>query len=229
VDWSELSASLDEESARRYIAMTFHTEDAEAEKLICSSLMRSNRQVKPRQFKLAHCIRASTPSEIVEIFVTKSSIVIQSVMSSSFALRTVPLETENPDSRSIAKLSGSLPSVPGEEKTLVQMTAIWKKRIGFAQEAWQWLPTADCRKGEVRRDFRALVQLRSKSHGTQVLINYRDLCLPQDGAVRLFTRRLPPFHEAVEAEVMPVCANFRPNGAGSLGSEPAPLGFGLDR
>ena len=30
LDWSELSAALDEESARRYIAMTCHTEDAEA-------------------------------------------------------------------------------------------------------------------------------------------------------------------------------------------------------
>ena len=29
LDWSELSAALDEESAKRYIAMTCHTDDAE--------------------------------------------------------------------------------------------------------------------------------------------------------------------------------------------------------
>ena len=32
LDWSELTAALDEESSRRYIAMTCHTDNAEAEK-----------------------------------------------------------------------------------------------------------------------------------------------------------------------------------------------------
>src|SRR5688572_21885192 len=32
VDWSELSAALDEESSRRYIAMSCHTDNADAEK-----------------------------------------------------------------------------------------------------------------------------------------------------------------------------------------------------
>ena len=32
LDWSELSAALDEEAARRYIAMTCHTDNADAEK-----------------------------------------------------------------------------------------------------------------------------------------------------------------------------------------------------
>ena len=32
LDWSELNAALDEESSRRYIAMTCHTDSAEAEK-----------------------------------------------------------------------------------------------------------------------------------------------------------------------------------------------------
>src|ERR1700742_2419418 len=32
LDWSELSAALDEESSKRYIAMTCHTDNASAEK-----------------------------------------------------------------------------------------------------------------------------------------------------------------------------------------------------
>src|SRR6266850_182909 len=32
LDWSELNAALDEESSRRYIAMTCHTDSPEAEK-----------------------------------------------------------------------------------------------------------------------------------------------------------------------------------------------------
>src|SRR6266446_2926238 len=53
LDWSELSASLDEESARRYIAMTCDTEDREAEKTYLEFVQEIEPQVKPRQFKLA--------------------------------------------------------------------------------------------------------------------------------------------------------------------------------
>src|SRR6266581_5627978 len=53
VDWSELSAALDEESARRYIAMTCHTEDAEAEKAYLDFIEKIEPEIKPRQFALS--------------------------------------------------------------------------------------------------------------------------------------------------------------------------------
>src|SRR5712671_3535194 len=51
LDWSELSAALDEESSRRYIAMTCHTEDTEAEKAYLDFVEQIEPQLKPRQFK----------------------------------------------------------------------------------------------------------------------------------------------------------------------------------
>jgi oligoendopeptidase F len=63
LDWSELSAALDEESSRRNIAMTCHTDNAEAEKAYLHFVENIEPQVKPRQFALekiyvAHPCRA---------------------------------------------------------------------------------------------------------------------------------------------------------------------------
>src|SRR5262245_2564879 len=53
LDWSELGAALDEESSRRYIAMTCHTENAEAERAYLHFVEKIEPEMKPRQFKLA--------------------------------------------------------------------------------------------------------------------------------------------------------------------------------
>src|SRR3974390_2371914 len=53
LDWSELNAAVDEESSRRYIAMTCHTDNAEAEKAYLHFIEHVDPQLKPRQFKLA--------------------------------------------------------------------------------------------------------------------------------------------------------------------------------
>ncbi|MGH7993537.1 MAG: M3 family oligoendopeptidase [Limisphaerales bacterium] len=52
LDWSELIAALDEESSRRYIAMTCHTDSAEAEKAYLHFVERIEPELKPRQFAL---------------------------------------------------------------------------------------------------------------------------------------------------------------------------------
>src|SRR5215472_2458821 len=52
LDWSELSAALDEESSKRYIAMTCHTDNPEAEKAYLHFVEKIEPQLKPRQFIL---------------------------------------------------------------------------------------------------------------------------------------------------------------------------------
>src|SRR5262245_6147172 len=52
LDWAELSAALDEESSRRYIAMTCHTDSAEAEKSYLQYVEEIDPKLKPRQFAL---------------------------------------------------------------------------------------------------------------------------------------------------------------------------------
>ncbi|MGH7991025.1 MAG: M3 family oligoendopeptidase, partial [Limisphaerales bacterium] len=52
LDWSELNAALDEESSRRYIAMTCHKDNADAEKAYLHFVESVEPQLKPRQFAL---------------------------------------------------------------------------------------------------------------------------------------------------------------------------------
>ena len=66
LDWSELNAALDEESSRRYIAMTCHTDNAEAEQAYLHFVENVEPQLKPRQFALeniyvAHPQRGKLP------------------------------------------------------------------------------------------------------------------------------------------------------------------------
>src|ERR1035438_2564433 len=63
LDWSELNAALDEESSRRYIAMTCHTDSPDAEKAFLHFVEHVEPELKPRQFALekiyvAHPLRA---------------------------------------------------------------------------------------------------------------------------------------------------------------------------
>src|SRR5947209_2648986 len=73
LDWSELSAALDEESSRRYIAMTCHTDNADAEKAYLHFVEQIDPQTKPRQFKLAqayvaHPLRSQLPKQRYEVY-----------------------------------------------------------------------------------------------------------------------------------------------------------------
>ena len=52
LDWSELEAALDEESSKREIAMTCHTDNAAAEAAFLHFIEKIKPQIKPRQFAL---------------------------------------------------------------------------------------------------------------------------------------------------------------------------------
>src|SRR2546422_6573578 len=94
LDWSELNASLDEESAKRYIAMTCHTEDEEVEKAYLQFVEQIEPRVKPRQFKLAqlyagHPLREQLPQRRYEVFDRDTKVQVE-----LFRPENVPLETE---------------------------------------------------------------------------------------------------------------------------------------
>src|ERR1700753_3537957 len=52
MDWSELSAVLEEEASRRNIAMTCHTDHTEAEQAYLFFVEKIEPELKPRQFTL---------------------------------------------------------------------------------------------------------------------------------------------------------------------------------
>src|SRR3974390_1259112 len=82
VDWSELSAALDEESSKRYIAMTCHTDNDEAEKAYLHFVEKVEPEIKPRQFKLAqhyvsHPVRSQLPAERYRVFDRDTKVLVE--------------------------------------------------------------------------------------------------------------------------------------------------------
>src|SRR5689334_11415122 len=52
LDWSELSAALDQDGSERHIAMTCHTDDRAIEKAYLHVVERIQPRAKPREFRL---------------------------------------------------------------------------------------------------------------------------------------------------------------------------------
>ena len=112
LDWSELNAALDEESSRRTIAMTCHTDNVDAEKAYLHFVENVEPQLKPRQFALekiyaAHPLREKLPRTRFQVFDrdVKNHVEL-------FRQENVPLETEEAKlSQQYQKLSGCSPSI----------------------------------------------------------------------------------------------------------------------
>src|SRR6266567_697503 len=166
LDWSELNAALDEESSRRYIAMTCHTDDAEAEKAYLHFIENVEPQAKPRQFKLAqlyaaHPLRTRLPTKRFEVFDRDTKVHVE-----LFRSENVPLETEEAKlSQEYQKLSGSLTvQFRGEEKTLVQMGRYLEETDrALRKEAWELVANRRLQEAEKFESiFDQLVKLREQ-------------------------------------------------------------------
>jgi oligoendopeptidase F len=167
LDWSELAAALDEESSRRYIAMTCHTDNPEAEKAYLHFVENIEPQLKPRQFTLEK-IYVTHPcrSKLLQVGEAPSSrpsppqgekvaegrlrgkdggryeVFDRDIKNhvELFRPENVPLETEEAKlCQQYQKLSGSLTvNFRGEEKTLVQMGRYLEEPDrALRQEAWE--------------------------------------------------------------------------------------------
>jgi oligoendopeptidase F len=207
LDSSELSAALDEESSKRYIAMTCHTDSAAAEKAYLHFVEQIEPQVKPRHFKLAqayvgHPLRSQLPTQRYEVFDRDTRLHVE-----LFRPENVPLETEEAKlSQQYQKLSGSLTvQFRGEEKTLVQMGRYLEEpERPLRQEAWESVANRRLQEREKFEDiFEQLVAVRGKIARNAGFENYRDYAFRKLGRFDYTPDDCVRFHEAVEKEFMP--------------------------
>ena len=206
--WSELSAALDEESSKRYIAMTCHTDSAEAEKAYLQFIENVEPQTKPRQFKLeqtylAQPLRAELPKRRYEVFDrdTKQRVDL-------FRPENVALETDEAKfGQQYQKLSGALTvQFRGEEKTLIQMGKYQEEPDRpLRQEAWQLVAKRRLEERENFEDiFDDLVKLRGQIAANAGFANYRDYAFKLRGRFDYTPEDCFAFHDAIEKEVMPL-------------------------
>jgi oligoendopeptidase F len=220
-DWSELTAALDEESSRRYIAMTCHTDNAEAEKAYLHFVENVEPQLKPRQFALEKIYihrrgelhepqtennngtRRACPSEN-RYFVFDRDVKNHVEL---FRPENVALETEDAKlCQQYQKLSGSLTvNFRGEEKTLVQMGRYLEEPDrALRQEAWELVSKRRLQEVDNFDEiFDRLIDLRERTARNAGFKNYRDYAFRRLGRFDYTPEDCTLFHDAVAREVMP--------------------------
>ena len=178
LDWSELNAALDEEASRRYIAMTCHTDNADAEKAYLHFVEQVEPRLKPRQFALeqvyvAHPQTSHLPKARFEVFNrdVKNHVDI-------FRAENVALETaEAKLCQQYQKLVGAQTvTFRGEEKTLIQMGRhLEEPDHALRQEAWELIARHRLQDVDKCEEiFESLIQLRQQIAANAGFENYRD-------------------------------------------------------
>jgi oligoendopeptidase F len=207
LDWSELNAAFDEESSRRYIAMTCHTDNSDAEKAYLDFVENIEPEAKPRQFKLeklfiAHPARAKLPMPRYEVFMRDTQNHVE-----LFREENVALETEEAKlTQQYQKLSGSLTvQFRGEEKTLIQMGKFLEEPDRpLRQEVWELVARRRLQEREKFEDqFDQLLKLRERIAANAGFKNYRDYTFRRLGRFDYTPNHCSQFHDAVTSEVMP--------------------------
>src|ERR1043166_9454825 len=213
IDAGELSAALDEESSRRYIAMTCHTDNADAEKAYLHFVEAVEPQLKPRQFQLAkifleHPLRKKLPQLRFEVFDRNTEVQVE-----LFRPENVPLETEEAKlAQQYQKLSGSLTvQFRGEEKTLVQMGRYLEEPArDLRRETWELVAERRLQEAEKFDDiFDQMLELRGQIARQAGFENYRDYIFRARCRFDYTPEDCFKFHEAIEKEVMPLLGELQ--------------------
>ncbi len=224
LDWSELNAALDEEASRRYIAMTCHTDNTDAEKSYLHFVEHVEPQLKPRQFALEKIyIRRRDELHESQTSTTKANNGTRGTRPSDnryfvfdrdvknhvelFRPENVALETEESKlCQQYQKLIGAQTvNFRGEEKTLVQMGRYLEEPDrALRQEAWELVAKRrlqDVEKGE--SIFDALIQIRTQIAKNAGFENYRDYAFRQKCRFDYTPEDCVQFHNSIEKEIMP--------------------------
>ena len=220
LDWSELEAALDEESSKREIAMTCHTDDAETEKAFLHFIENVKPQIKPRQFALekiyvAHPLREKLPRDRFFTYDRDAKNRVE-----LFRPENVPLETEEAKlAQQYQKLFGSLTvNFRGEEKTLVQMGRYLEEPDrALRQEAWEIVAKRRLQEADKFDDiFDAQIKVRQQIARNGGFENYRDYAFRKMGRFDYTPDDCAKFHDAVEKEIVPIVRELPAQRRGQL-------------
>lgn len=224
LDGGELSAALDEESSKRNIAMTCHTDNAEAEKAFLHFVETIEPQLKPRQFKLSqiflsHPMRSQLPRDRYFVFDRNTQLHVE-----LYRPENVALETEEAKlGQQYQKLSGTLTvQFRGEEKTLVQMGRYLEETDrSLRHEAWELVANRRLQEADQFDSiFEALLKIREKIAANAGFANYLEYAFRLRGRFDYAPRDCRQFHDAIAEEVVPVQRRLQAERRRQLGLSP---------
>ncbi len=221
LDWSELSAAIAEESSCRYIAMTCHTDSAEAKQAYLDFVEHVEPQLKPRQFRLSeiflqHPQRASLSKTRYEVFDRDTAMTVE-----LFREQNVPLETEETKlGQQYQELTGAMMvSFRGEEKTLQQMAPFYEEPDrAVRQQAWELVVNRRLQDAETMETiFDALMKLRVQIGANAGFSNYRDFAWRKLRRFDYTPAHCEQFHDAIESEIVPLMKELQEHRRAQLG------------
>jgi oligoendopeptidase F len=214
LDWGELTAALDEESSKRYIAMTCHTDNPQAEQAYLYFVEQVDPELKPRQFELEKIYvqrKAALQKSPGQPETNGRYLVFDRDVKNHIELfrpENVPLETEEAKlSQNYQKLSGSLTVIfRGEERTLVQMGRYLEEPDrALRKDAWEVVANRRLLESEKFEEiFDKQVKLRQQMAKHAGFDNYRDYQFRRLGRFDYTPQDCEKFHDAVANEIMPV-------------------------
>lgn len=219
----ELRAAIDEERARRYIAMTCHTEDPVAEKAYLDLVEHLDPALKPRLFRLSqlflqHPLRSKLPMPRYAVFDRNTALKVE-----LYRDENVPLETEDERlQQQYQKLIGAQTvQYRGEERTLVQMGRFQEDPDRAVREA-AWRLVAERRQLDAQtceQLFDEMIELRQRQAKNAGFANYRDFAFKLRGRFDYGPADCVAFHQAIEREVVPLLRRLQERRRTRLGVE----------
>jgi oligoendopeptidase F len=221
LDWGELNAVLDEEASRRNIAMTCHTDSAEAEQAYLYFVENVEPQLKPRQFALEQ-IYVAHPQRAALAALRRYEVFDRDVKNHVALFRpdNVALETQEAKlGQQYQKLIGAQTvNFQGGEKTLVQMGRYQEEPDrALRQAAWKLVAARRWQDAEACETiFDELVRLRTQIAQNAGFDNYRDYAFRQKGRFDYTPEDCRQFHDAVEKEIMPIVREIQDERRGQL-------------
>jgi len=223
LNWGELSAALDEESSRRYIAMSCHTESKEAEAAYLHYVDKIDPELKPRQFKLEQIyIESPLRKQLDPARFTVFDRSIQNHVA-LYRAENVALETEEAKlGQQYQKLAGSLTvKFRGEEKTLVQMGRYLEEPDrALRQEAWELVSQRRLEEVDKFEEyFDGLIKLREQIAKNAGFTNYRDYAFKLRERFDYTPEDCAKFHQAIEDHFIPVVKELQAERKKQLGVE----------
>lgn len=223
MDWGELSAFLDEEGSRRYIAMTCHTDDAELERAYLEFVEQIEPRAKLRQFELCrryleHPSRAGLSSRRYGVFNRNTRVEVE-----LFREENVALETEEARlGQQYQKLMGGLTvTYRGEERTLTQMAPVLEEPDrSKRKEAWELVVRRRLQEaGRLDALFDQMLGIRWRMATQAGFGSPRDYYFRRLGRFDYTPEDCRRFHDTVEAVVVPVLRRFQARRCRELGCE----------
>ncbi|MEW6302589.1 MAG: M3 family oligoendopeptidase [Verrucomicrobiota bacterium] len=221
IHWGELSAALDEEGSKRYIAMTCHTDDVDAEQAYLHFVEHIEPQLKPRQFKLekiylAHPLRAQLPKARYEVFDRSVQVRVELFREENVALETEESKLE----QQYQKLTGGLTvQFRGEEKTLVQMARYLEEPDrALRQQAWELVANRRLQDADKFEEiFEGQLKLREQIARNAGFKNYLEFAFKERERFDYTPADCLRFHDAIEKEIMPALRELQAERKRQLG------------